>query len=260
MKRTVKMISLMLLVLSISIALLSCGNAEKKEQNANETEVENTTENTVENKGEKYYVYDKMLCYANGTWLQTVEWEYDDKGNVTKEINTFNGIGDPSITTTVFTYGESSRLEKSTRTNEECSWIETTTYSYDENGNLTHEDVESSTGDKTVTIHTYDANGRKTKTVFAPKGDLNTVTEFTYVYNEKGYLVKKSEKHYLGVESAVEYTYDDNGRLAKEILSKISNIVYKYNEKGILTETVYTHVTGETVTTYTYEGEHIFYK
>ena len=157
----------------------------------------------------------------------------------------------------------------------------TSTYTYDENGNLL-KTVYKSGGKTSTTTYTYDANGNILKRAFKGSGYGETETfayssgrlkkqtyemvegtysskgAFTYSYNAKGLLTKKAYAAEDGsYKYAYYYYYNDAGFVSKIVYkapgSDTNTTTYTYNSKNRVTKTVSTGG-GETSTTkYTYD-------
>lgn len=130
------------------------------------------------------------------------EWVYDANGNLLKEVYS-GGSGD-------------------------FSYRSTFTYTYNENGDVTHEKYEDNDGIGWDFTISYDANGNITGTRnIAPDG----TTEGTYNYDENGVLVSIIDV-FIGSDGSfstttITFEYDEYGNVIKET-GRTGDDVYTY--------------------------------
>lgn len=154
-------------------------------------------------------------------------FEYDQKGNVTKQIDPIGTINQ--------TWNQAfSLLEE--RTDREGT---TTTYDYDSNGNLTTE----TDGDGFATRHTYNAKGLRLTTQHPANGGTST-----YGYDQFGNL--GSVTHPEG--SKFEYSNDARGNVEGETDPNTNQTAYAYDALDRVTSI--THPDGLT-SSYTYDAK-----
>ena len=124
----------------------------------------------------------------------SIESEYDENGNKTKEIVDVDNDGKP----------EQVRL-----------------YEYDKNNNNTKMTFDRN-GDgipETVTTNEYDVNNNITKYTFDRDNDGNIDYSKTYKYNDLGQLSKETSINKDGsIENIKTYIYDENGNRINEII------------------------------------------
>lgn len=207
----------------------------------------------------------KQITYKNGSWIK---YTYNDasmnyttltsSGETTKTVynDAFYPIEytDENGETTIYTYDDHYRVLTET-----CG-MDTTTYTYDVNGNLVSyitEDIENNI------YCTYNSNK---KVVRIKKGD-----EYTYyTYDSKGNNIIYStlKEDYTGEAPAqynanltcfdtTTYTYDSKGRVTSKVYSAGGSVAYEYDNRGNVTkETTVTVEKGESTTSvvnYTYD-------
>ena len=161
---------------------------------------------------------------------------FDSSGNMLSE--TWIGGGDLGSMTTYYYYDDSGRRVKS-----ESKYLETgniahtTTYSYDDQGNLsivkdldsgyttayTYDDAGNITsqittdeeGNKDRYYYNYDNHGNPIKITNITGGN-EFVTNYQYTYDEKGRILSEETYDGSGSSSSVStYEYDSNGNLIK---------------------------------------------
>ncbi|WP_416309774.1 RHS repeat domain-containing protein [Spirulina sp. 06S082] len=151
---------------------------------------------------------------ANGN---TIEYQYDDAGNVT-EIKTLAG-------TIEYEYDEWNRLEKV------IEGTETTSYSYDELGNL--ERTEFPNG--TVEMRTYDELYRL-KVLEVKDVNDTVLAKYEYELSDAGYReqVKETLLQPDGtiVERTIDYDYDELYRLLEAAILGGEMVEYAYDDVG----------------------------
>ena len=138
-----------------------------------------------------------QITFTNGDENYIYDYDYDDKGNLLKEIYT-DYDGSKSITD----------------------------YTYDTNGNCIKEVYTYSDGDKYIYDYTYDTNGNLIKEVYTRDDGAKEVSDYTYDTN--GNLIKEIYTDYDGDKSIYDYTYDDHGNLIKEAYSEVE-FDYEYS-------------------------------
>ena len=197
-------------------------------------------------------------------------YEYDEFGNVTKEIdanghsliktyNSFNKpltVRDKNGKLTSFTYDSKGNVTKITYPEVEGG-IPTETFVYNSRNQMTqHTDIRG-----TTTVYTYDANGMPaTKKVGAKNAilysyengllksqtdSLNYTTR--YAHNTIGQVISKTDAD----NKVTQYEYDNSGNLLKTIDANGKSIVTIYD--GNYQKTAVTDANGNT-TSYSYNG------
>ena len=150
------------------------------------------------------------------SWTYTVEYEYDDKGNLTKEIET--------------DYDDNNVVEK---IYEDI---------YDSEGKVIQRTITSADGspvlvEKTETI--TDGN-KKTVNSYDSNNELRYVTEKEYddkenLLKEITYSIKNGEREFL---SSAEYTYDKENRVIDYVYVLVdrTETKYEYSKEGYLSK------------------------
>ena len=146
----------------------------------------------------------------------TTKYEYDAAGNIIREWNQNNAVGSTADwAKTEYTYDNRNRLTSVKQYND-STVASTTSYTYDNVGNV----LTMTVGGKTTT-YTYDRFGN----VLTEKDALNR-TE-SYVYSNLGKLQSKTDRN--GVTT--NYSYDALGRTVS-VTADDEHIVYSYTHSG----------------------------
>lgn len=184
------------------------------------------------------------------------------------------------------TYDEQGNKIKTVRDNYGSSDLETTTYSYDEAGNLVEEDwqrTDRSDGeliDQTLTTYSYDEAGRlltrvETDYYYGALGvTTQSVETTTYSYDDSDRVLQKVREYDSGGDSTVDTTYTDTYVYGEFGVTSYEYRVayltgggttysydYTYNAAGQITEEVYMYDSNNdgansfTIETYTYDAE-----
>ncbi|QKI81212.1 RHS repeat-associated core domain-containing protein [Kroppenstedtia eburnea] len=194
-----------------------------------------------DSKGTTSYVYDKLeqLVEESQPDGTVTEYTYDATGNrLTKKVTQ----GDKS-TTTNYTYDDADQLAK----------VNGQAYSYDKNGNLTHDgkrtyvyDAENrltavKEGEKTLASFTYRADGmRKTMTTGSQT--------LTFHYDENKNVTYETDQNH---QIVAHYTYGANNELVSMTRGG-KTYYYQTNYRGDVT--ALTDSTGAVVATYEYDA------
>ena len=143
---------------------------------------------------------------------------------------------DGSTSTSTYSYDDAGNLVKSTYTSGEAG--STTTYAYDSNGNVTKRVFKNASGAYSETeTFTYTSKGLLSKQTYktTENGSTNTGT-FTHTYNSKGLLTKRAYSVSGGDYTySYNYSYDADGNVSKIVLkssdSPSRTTTYTYNSK-----------------------------
>lgn len=164
------------------------------------------------------------------------EYEYDEKGNITKKIT--KNLAQDSQTVEETTYNENGDVTRYHKVIDNIAHtLQETEYEYFENGKIKKSNVKRNDWKEYELQQVYDEKGNLLK---ESSGDSKNTYEYTY--DEKGNITKKKEIKFDGTPKYYEYTYNGNNELIKEITyyeGKENSIVYheyKYNENGTLSE------------------------
>ena len=124
--------------------------------------------------------------------VNTTAYIYDENGNCTEEIDTYNS-GDIASS-------------------------ESTKMVYDENGRLTTRIEES--GDTIYTTeYTYDEQGRQIELIETNSADPEDVYKYECVYDEQNQLVKTIDSHTNDYSAVTDYTVDPEGHASYKTVS-----------------------------------------
>lgn len=173
----------------------------------------------------------KIESASSVGYKDTVEYSYDENGNVIKRIATSShGGGEQS--TSEYTYDTNGRVIKVISGGDFTGGC-TSDYSY--NGNVVKEITKCEDGEY-ITEYTYDKNGYITT---INDGERYYAT-YEYVYNNSGNVREVSVEAPHGGSFTSEYTYDENDNMI-EIRSEYANgylhrIKYIYDENGNIIE------------------------
>ncbi len=190
--------------------------------------------------GDEYsykYKYDKKgnrteyILTENGIVQSHTKTKYDDKGSIIKE-DMYSRTG-ALVGTTVYEYDEkgNNTLSVFTYNGDER---QRSVYTYDENGNLIEYVYYDEDGEGSREKYFYDEKGYQTEWISLFQGEFSS--RYTYEYNEKNQLVKES---YFEFENDTEpfyteeYVYNEKGLLVESIYRNKSDknatkITYEY--------------------------------
>ena len=133
--------------------------------------------------------------------------ETEKKAALISGVYTFNG--DTLLYSYTMTYTQTGMLQEVTRCVYENDGTEieryTETYSYNENGNLTHVDYNGGEG---YSEYTYDDQGRLISKIYVH----DIWAEYTYTYDEMDRMIYSTAVYNSGMEET-EYIYYENGLL-----------------------------------------------
>jgi RHS repeat-associated protein len=192
---------------------------------------------------------------------------YDDRGNVTREVDAEGKITDRAYDANNWMLSETVISDRSDNPATQALEGFTTTYTYDSQGNQLSttnalgQTTYSTYGDKSRLLTETDALGRTTTNVYDGNGNLTQTIDSNqksskYEYADHGLL--KSVRDANGKETS--FRYDDRGNVlqVKDALGLITD--YTYNSRDDkLTETRYrTKIDGtieSLITTWTYDKE-----
>ena len=203
-----------------------------------------------EKKGTNYVSYNGMNLPISETTMRPdaqaiCKFEYDDKGNITKQIMIVNTESDPTVSTYEYTYDSKGYLMTGHYVGHD-GYCATYTFKYDEKGNM----VEQTYVDESSTYEyfmAYDENGNmiRQETVF---GDMNQVLDISYTFDEEGRATKEVCTYPDGSQESVDYTYDQNGNRIKYLFTESdgdqSFYDYTYDANGNVIKEVFTDEDG----------------
>lgn len=138
--------------------------------------------------------------------VNTTAYIYDENGNCTEEIDTYNSGDIASSNSTKMVYDENGRL--TTRIQESGDTIYTTEYTYDE-------------------------QGRQIESIETNSADPEDVRKSEYVYDEQNQLVKWIDSHTNEYSAVTDYTVDPEGHASYRTVSTDSE------GKETITEGIY---------------------
>ena len=201
-------------------------------------------------KGTDYVSYNGMNLPISETTMRPdaqaiCKFEYDDKGNITKQIMIVNTESDPTVSTYEYTYDSKGNLMTGHYVGHD-GYSATYTFKYDEKGNM----VEQTYVDESSTYEyfmAYDENGNmiRQETVF---GDMNQVLDISYTFDEKGRATKEVCTYPDGSQESVDYAYDQNGNRIKYLFTESdgdqSFYDYTYDANGNVIKEVFTDEDG----------------
>jgi YD repeat-containing protein len=199
-----------------------------------------------EKKGTNYVAYNGMNLPIRETTMRPdaqsiCNFEYDDKGNITKQIMIVNTESAPEVSTYEYTYDSKGYLMTGHYVGHD-GYSATYTFKYDEKGNM----VEQIYVDESSTYEyfmAYDENGNmiRQETVF---GDMNQVLDISYTFDEEGRTTKEVCTYPDGSQESVDYTYDQNGNRIKYLFTESdgdqSFYDYTYDANGNVIKEVFT--------------------
>lgn len=165
------------------------------------------------------------------------EWEYDQWGNVIKEVMT---DGDYS-TLSEWVYDENGNLLSSTYKNGTQHF--TYEYRYDQYNQMTYSSTTNhESGDHFAYIYKneYDQKGQIVRITELSTENGTTFYTREFSYDENGNLVKVIHNNAVGDHAVTDYQYDINGRLTEatcdhfygETLLDTRSVEYTYDENG----------------------------
>lgn len=203
-----------------------------------------------EKKGTNYVSYNGMNLPISETTMRPdaqaiCKFEYDDKGNITKQIMIVNTESDPTVSTYEYTYDSKGNLMTGHYVGHD-GYCATYTFKYDEKGNM----VEQTYVDESSTYEyfmAYDENGNmiRQETVF---GDMNQVLDISYTFDERGRATKEVCTYPDGSQESIDYTYDQNGNRIKYLFTESdgdqSFYDYTYDANGNVIKEVFTDEDG----------------
>lgn len=206
---------------------------------------------------------------SNGT---STAYEYDNRGNITKETYTVTENGETKTTVTTYTYDAFGNVLTTGYENDNSSYIydaagrtllanesgECTRILYDDQGRVIQEigpEDYDGTKDGLPSANTYsDSTAGHTYVYDSTTGNLTSETNrlgvtTTYQYNSVGAKIKESFDIYefnytdhgetasvkVAGTTTVSYTYDENYNLTKETYANGDVIRYAYNDDGYVT-------------------------
>ncbi|QEN04221.1 hypothetical protein EW093_05710 [Thiospirochaeta perfilievii] len=158
-----------------------------------------------------FYDLDKMISKEETPLLVTHEYVYNEKGQLTREINSRSNSQE-------YIYTNDRLSEKNDFNKDNFK------YQYDDYGNI----IDISINNVKKLHYEYDNNGQLKE---ATNFDSNQTNNFTY--NNRGLL--ESAKSSYGLDTW--YTYTDRGLLKTENRTSTNSLInYKYNPLGLLEE------------------------
>ena len=172
----------------------------------------------------------RETLYSDGKVDYIIEHEYDDRGNKTKTVKNYYGVGETSaVTMYEAEYDDQGNVTRSV----EYDWHGTiesmTEYEYDDRGNKMKEKRVHSdeNGTMSVTEREYDNQGNEIKKVeYDENGMITSVTEREY--DKRGNEIKEVKYDENGmITSVTEREYDDQG-------DKIRSV--EYDKEGMVVE------------------------
>ena len=173
---------------------------------------------------------------------RTTEFEYDEFGNVVKQIAIING----ESSSYTYVYNETGYYDYAHYVGadgSECTYE----YTYNEDGYKTTETYSDYLENGYVCTFTYDENNNLIGMAFEVSGEIYSV-DITYTFDENGYITKKVSNYSDGVEEILEYTYDEEGKKTKCVFEAYDDSVttfdYTYDDNGNLIKTTSTDADG----------------
>ena len=168
-----------------------------------------TYEGVVSTYDYSYDANDRMILAEyrqDGTLVSYNEYEYDEKGNCTREAYI---LGDEVYYNYRNYYDENGRVERIE--SEVDGYVYT--FTYNEDGNRTAERGEAPDGTYYTIALTYTENGELAKEVYTSGDNVETVD---YAYNTEGYRTKMVLTLSNGYQEMTTWEYDENGNAIKE--------------------------------------------
>ena len=166
---------------------------------------------------------------------QYTNYIYDKKGRLFYESS---GSSDHSAghCSTEYIYDESDNLIERIHTHYPSKEKEINYYTYDKNGNLIKDVLDSCGLNKHIMEYSYDADGKMIRKLFIhPDGDEYT---YDYIYDSKGNLIKKIYNQAgSDYREITDYFYDENNNLVKLVyrgnITRVEEWTYDENENLI---------------------------
>lgn len=182
------------------------------------------------------------------------EYVYDEKGNITTEIQTSFDGEIYEICETI--YDEGGRIVKYTVTyrRDQEMLVDTKEYTYDNNGNVIKYVYTSDIETDCVCEYYYNDNGNQIKATCTLENGGKSCTES--FYDDNGNRIKIVETGYAGDVNTYEYEYGDEKNVTKQTVTwyRDGHVTVResiYDDKG--NEIKFTEVKdGELVTSFTY--------
>ena len=124
--------------------------------------------------------------------------------------------GSQAVSTDSFTYDSQLNLTEETKTDADSNLLAQSDCTYDSNGNMLTKAVTRSTSPSVVdtTSYTYDTNNDLTSETL-PNMDGNGPS-ISYQYDAYGNMTAKKQQLNTGGDSLSQYTYDSHGRLTEQ--------------------------------------------
>lgn len=174
------------------------------------------------------------------------KFEYDDKGNIIKQIMIVNTESEPEVSTYAYTYDSQGHLMTGDYVGYD-GYCATYTFKYDEKGNM----VEQTYVDEYGTYEyfmAYDENGNMIRQE-AVYGDEREVLNISFTFDEKGRAIREVCTYPDGSQESIDYTYDQNGNMIKYLFTEDdgdqSFYDYTYDANGNVIKEVFTDDDGE---------------
>ena len=179
-------------------------------------------------KSATYYAYDEngyqtKVTYTFEDEVENVDEYFRDENGTIIAQKSSSGDGEV-YSYAEFTVVDGQVVQETITYGEE---VYTYSYSYDENGNMTHIETQDPYG-TSVTDRIYDEEGREVQeeTTYDGGSSLRVST-----YDERGLLVKYEYTDSSGYYAVTEYTYDEDGNTLTEV----------YKMEGLTRTTTYTY-------------------
>jgi len=177
--------------------------------------------------GERYFdsnhnVIKTVTNDTKGVTYLITENEYDDRGNVTKTVETHISADDRYTSVDENEYDKDNRLIKTNVTfsgiSGKATPVHTKYYSYDSKGNLTSITTKAPDGKISgLELYEYDDAGNKTKYT-QYHGEDELVNMYEYEYDQAGNMIKKSSFRPEGsLMNWTAYEYDSKGNMTAKI-------------------------------------------
>lgn len=179
---------------------------------------------------------------ADGSLLKSVDFVYDDKGELIDTIDKTIAPGERR--NLIHTYDADGRIIESIKRGPDGRARITVKLTYDDAGRVIETNT-STPPDIGVTIRTastYDDGGRIAETSSYKNGDLLDRT--TYGYDDQGRETEQISYDQAGdIVTRTAIGYDSDGKVAKLVVSNSNNVItsrttYQYNQSGSLVKMV----------------------